>query len=64
MTRAPKGGVSLWEGDFCHSGVDTVKMGAASSHASKEEHELSKAKPGRFVMHFTPLHGPWLKMVR
>src|SRR5258706_2641344 len=35
----------------------------ASSHDTKKVHEFFEARPGRFVVHFTPTHNSWLNLV-
>ena len=35
----------------------------ASSHDTKKVHEFLEARPGRFVVHFTPTHSSWLNLV-
>jgi len=36
----------------------------ASSHDTKKVHEFFAARPGRFVVHFTPTHSSWLNLVK
>jgi transposase len=35
----------------------------ASSHDTKKVREFLEARPGRFVVHFTPTHSSWLNLV-